>query len=286
MALKMEVAEKGQEKAQEKFPISKDVALPPKATRHRSPSYPTVGLQEALERTKKFYSVDGKAGAPTETAVKHIGFASAHGQALSVLSALKKFGLLEDKAGRVVPTQRAIELVNLPEQDPRRIEALRQAALAPAIYRELIQQYRETGLPGDETLKAELVTYKNFNPNSVDDFIKFFKSTLEFSGLSDFSVIESDLEMQSQQQETADQGVVRAKNPQEVRVVNPGGGRISVTPPAISAANVWTWTLSIPRNVKAELRIAGDVTKADVTRLKKQIEFLESSFDEESEEQQ
>jgi hypothetical protein len=285
MALKMSIEEQGQEKAQEKFPISKDVPLPAKGIRHRSPSYPTVGLQEALERTKKFYGIDGKAGAPIATAVKHIGFASAHGQALSVLSALKKYGLLEDKSGRVVPTQRAIELLNLPDQDPRRVEALRQAALAPAIYRELIQQYRETGLPSDETLKAELVTYKNFNPNSVDDFIRFFKSTLEFAGLSDLSVIESDPEMQSQPKESADQSGVRAKNPQEVRIVNPGGGRIPVNPPTISAANMWTWTLSIPRSVKAELRIAGDVTKADIVRLKKQIEFLESSFDEESEEQ-
>src|SRR6185437_1328530 len=159
---------------------------------------------------------------------------SAHGQALSVLSALKKFGLLEDKAGRVVPTQRAIELVNLPEQDPRRVEALQQAALAPSIYRELIQQYRETGLPSDETLKAELVTYKNFNPNSVDDFIRFFRSTLEFSGLSDLSVIELESEMQTQTNESADHPSVRTRNPSSVRVVNPGGGTIPVNPPPLS----------------------------------------------------
>jgi len=49
-----------------------------------------------------------------------------------------------------------------------------------------------------------------------------------------------------------------------------------------SPANAWTWTLSIPRNVRAELKIAGDVTRDDVRRLKKQIEFLEESFEEES----
>jgi hypothetical protein len=38
----------------------------------------------------------------------------------------------------------------------------------------------------------------------------------------------------------------------------------------------------MPRNVKAELRIAGEPTKSDIARLKKQIEFLEESFDEES----
>ncbi|HEV2987140.1 MAG TPA: hypothetical protein VG759_01765 [Candidatus Angelobacter sp.] len=47
----------------------------------------------------------------------------------------------------------------------------------------------------------------------------------------------------------------------------------------VSPSNAWTWTLSMPRNVKAELRIAGEVTKADIARLKKQIEFLEESFE-------
>lgn len=51
---------------------------------------------------------------------------------------------------------------------------------------------------------------------------------------------------------------------------------------ATNHASAWTWTLSIPRNVRAELKIASDVTRDDVRRLKKQIEFLEESFEEES----
>jgi hypothetical protein len=46
-----------------------------------------------------------------------------------------------------------------------------------------------------------------------------------------------------------------------------------------SLMNVWTWTLSIPRNIKAELRIQGDLKKGDLERLKKQIEFLEESLE-------
>lgn len=46
--------------------------------------------------------------------------------------------------------------------------------------------------------------------------------------------------------------------------------------------NNWTWTLSVPRSVNAELRIAGTPTKADIGRLKKQIEFLEGAFEDEA----
>lgn len=162
-----------------------------KKKRHRSPNYPAVGLQEAIDRLNKFFVADGKAGATQDMAAKHIGFASDHGWAYSVLSALKKFGLVEEKNGRVVPTQRAIEIVSLPEKDDRRLAAIREAAQLPAIYAELIDQYKATGLPSDETLEGELKAYKGFNPNTVKDFLQGFKETLEFAGLSDFSVLGS-----------------------------------------------------------------------------------------------
>jgi hypothetical protein len=113
-----------------------------------------------------------------------MGFATAHGQAMSVMSALKKFGLVCESNGRIVPTQRAIEIINLQPEDPRRLKALREAALEPTIYSELIEQHRETGLPDPEVLESELVTYRNFNPNAVAGFVKDFKDSLEFAGLS------------------------------------------------------------------------------------------------------
>ena len=164
-----------------------------KKSRHRSPAYPAVGLREAVERAKKFYSVDRKAGAPPEIAVKHMGFATAHGQAMSVLAALKKFGLVSDVNGRVVPTQRAIEIIELPPADSRRIKALQEAAVAPSIYAELIQQHQESGWPGDDVLQAELITYRNFNPNSVAGFVSDLKDTLDYAGLSDLTVLDSGL---------------------------------------------------------------------------------------------
>lgn len=172
--------------------ITQQTAENEKKKRHRSPNYPTVGLKEAIERTKKFYDADGKAGASSETAAKHIGYSTAHGEAYSVLSALKKFGLVEDKAGRVVPTARAIEILSLPSTDPRRLEAIRKAALSPPIYAELLKDYRETGLPADDTLEGELIAYKGFNPNAVKSFLSGFKQTLDFAGLSDFSVLGSE----------------------------------------------------------------------------------------------
>jgi hypothetical protein len=160
-----------------------------KKKRQRSPNYPAVGLKEAIDRLKLFMKEDGRAGAAPAIAARHIGFATAHGQAYSTLAALKKFGLVEDRDGRVVPTQRAAEINSLPENDPRRLKAIREAAISPTIYAELIAQYKDTGLPAFDTLAGELEAYRGFNPNGVKEFLKGFKETIEFAGLSDFSVL-------------------------------------------------------------------------------------------------
>ncbi len=173
--------------------VTKEPAASEKKKRQRSPNYPTVGLREAVDRVKKFIAADGRAGAAAPIAAKHIGFSSAHGQAYSVLAALKKFGLVEDRDGRIIPTQRAVEINSLPENDERRKKSIREAALSPTIYAELIKDYAATGLPHEETLAGELEAYKGFNPNGVKEFLKGFKETLEFAGLSDFSVLGSEV---------------------------------------------------------------------------------------------
>jgi hypothetical protein len=167
------------------------------SVRHRSPAYPAVGLRNAIERLRNLYTKDGKAGAPAQLAAIHIGFGKAHGQALAVLAALKKFGLISETGGRFAPTQRGLEIINLPANDPRRQKALQEALLEPAIYRELIEQHRETGWPADDVLASELVTYKQFNPKAVNGFVQDLRDSLEFAGLSDVSALESGTEEES-----------------------------------------------------------------------------------------
>ncbi len=143
-----------------------------------------------LHACESFTEADGKAGAPAELAAVHIGFTKPHGQAMSVLAALKKFGLLSEINGRWVSSQRAIEILNLPEGDERKQRALRDAALSPEIYRQLIEARKATGWPHNDVLESELVTYKNFNPNSVGTFVVDLMDSLEFAGLSDLSALE------------------------------------------------------------------------------------------------
>jgi hypothetical protein len=152
--------------------------------RHRSPNYPAVGLRAAVERVRALYEKDGRPGAPLETAVQHFGYSSAHGQAMTTVSALKKFGLIEDRNNRIVPTELAVQILEYPPSKQRHADALQEAVLKPEIYAELVEQYRQHGrLPSDESLRPELITDKGFNPKAVDGFLKDFRDSLEYAGL-------------------------------------------------------------------------------------------------------
>ena len=157
-----------------------------KRSRTRSPNYPAVNLENAVERAKRLYEADGRAGAPRDAALRHIGFASAHGQAMTVLSALMKFGLIEDRGNRIVPTDLAVDIIEFPTGHERHDVAVREAALRPAIYRELVEQHAAVArLPSDQSLKPELIADKKFNPKVVEGFIDDFRRSLEFAGLLD-----------------------------------------------------------------------------------------------------
>lgn len=241
--------------------------------RHRSPGYPTVSLRDAVERVRLFYKEDGKAGAAPELAAKHIGYSTAHGGAFSTLAALKKFGLVEDRAGRIVTTPRAIEILNLREDDPRSKKALIDAALSPSIYQELIGQFGKHGLPADDTLEAELVAYKNFNPKVVRAFVRDFKDTLEFAGISDLSVLSSDnitseIE-ENREPERIMENVVRTNE----------GTKIKVGPILHPEAN--TFSMPVGKDTTAQVVFTGaKVRPQHFDNLIKYLELAKSAIEE------
>ena len=151
----------------------------------RSPRYPSIGLEDAVKKVQMLYNADQTAGSPVDTAVKHMGFKSRSGPASTAIAALKRFGLIESRGGRIVPTKRAVSILLLPSEDKRRSEALQDACMEPTLYRELFDRFKETGFPSEDTLAHDLVQEQGFNPNSVRGFIRDWRESLAFSGLTD-----------------------------------------------------------------------------------------------------
>jgi len=237
---------------------SAPVSGPDQRTKHRSPSYPSISLKDAIERARRIYQAEHRGGCYRDTAIKHMGYNSAHGQSLTALASLKKYGLYEEKDGRLVPTDRAIDIFVRLEEDPRYIAAVRAAALQPVIYNQLLRSYQKRGtIPSDSQFAAELEADLKFNPRAISDFIADFKATLEYAGLLQGNRITSTIEEPENSQEDEDD------TPEE----NLGGRRERMNPPATPAGAVCLTTLLPGGRRMATLYVPEETTDDDFAYL-------------------
>ncbi len=154
-----------------------------KARITRSPGYPLFPLEEAVSKIKILWDKDKRAGSRKDSALAHLGYKSVKsGTALRTLATLKKYGLTEERDGRIYLSGIALDLVIYPPGDEKYQKALQAAALSPSIYNKLYDQYKN-GLPSDATLKSELTRVDEFHPSHVDGFIRNFRATIAFAGL-------------------------------------------------------------------------------------------------------
>jgi hypothetical protein len=229
---------------------------------HRSPNYPTFSLKDALEKIKLIYQHEKRNFTTPGVIQKDIGYTEGTGPAGRALSALKQYGLLEERNGSYGLSDKGFLFTYADQNSPERVAALREAAIKPSIFRELVDMY-VGGLPSDATLKAHLIGKKGFNPTSVDDFIRIFKETIELA-----SVVPGEYSSEQPKDDLGGRATMEQPAPQG----QSGRGTQNV--------HFFTWSLSMPRNVRAELKLSGEsIRKEDVQRLKKQIQDLEESFD-------
>ena len=148
----------------------------------RSPSFPFIGLREALDRARAFYEAEQRNAARPETAAAHWGYSPKSSGGKQTIAALRAFGLLEGDS-LVKLSGRALRIV-LDERggSEERERLLQQAALMPPIHARLWERYGAE-LPSAQTLRLWLILDEGFNENSVDDFLTEYKETLELAKL-------------------------------------------------------------------------------------------------------
>ncbi|HKY99123.1 MAG TPA: hypothetical protein VJL35_14805 [Gemmatimonadaceae bacterium] len=165
-----------------------DQGKKPEPPKQRSPEHPGVSLEEAVERAGDFYKYESFNYAPADVAKRHFGYGPKSSSGMRLIAALKHYGLFEEDGSgherrlRLTPLARNI-LLDRREDPTEREDALRTAALNPAIYRTL-WKYWNGNLPSDPNMEFELIRKFKFNPDSVRPFIKDFKATVTFAKLA------------------------------------------------------------------------------------------------------
>ena len=132
-------------------------------------------------------------------------------------------------------------------------------------------------------MESELVTYKDFNPNAVGGFVKDFKDTLEFAGLSDLAVLGLDLKGQEEANMPTEEMVARVSaGPVHLpagAVGIPPKQQIATPKQALSIGEIST---PVGRDgdtvVFASVKFSADLRKEFVTSLKKYLDYLETTL--------
>jgi hypothetical protein len=164
-----------------------------KAKRPRSPSYPGIGLQEAIERARELYNAERQNAVPVDLVLQHFGYKPKSGAGSVVIAALKKFGLLDYQGSgdsrRARLTDAALDIIlDTREDDSERRAAIQNAALLPTIHKELLAEYPD-GLPSEASLRYNLTRERGFTLGAADELVRELHSTLEFAGLTDGGAI-------------------------------------------------------------------------------------------------
>lgn len=165
-------------------------------TRTRSPRYPNINLQEAIEKARIIYAKEHTHKASREVIAKDLGYTGINGASATMISSIRQFGLLEGIGDSMKISEDATIILELPPGDPERIEAIRRAAFTPKLFGDIYVEYGDK-LPSDENLRLFLVKL-GFNSKAANSVIRAYRETL--------SIVKSETEGYNEESDSFDVG--------------------------------------------------------------------------------
>ena len=151
--------------------------------RQRSPNYPGIDLEEALGVISTIYQKEGRAPFSLEVAATGLGYKSLSGPVRVKLAALRQYGLIDQqRRGEFKLTPRALTLILRNAASREYQQALREAAVEPALFNELGETRRSSSA---ESLRHHLIVDRNFTDDGAKRFIEVFKSTIQLANLEE-----------------------------------------------------------------------------------------------------
>ncbi len=177
--------------------VTANPAPPPvKRRQGRSPAFPFVAMDKALQRAETVRVAEGGrprhfTPLPAVCAAWKMGVKT--GPAIQTVAALGHYGLFEFQGSgdRREARLTALALQILLDKQPissERDQLVSQLALRPAIHAELWQKW-EAALPSDATLQTYLVRDRGFSESGARDLIAQYKDTIAFAKLGQPAII-------------------------------------------------------------------------------------------------
>ena len=160
-----------------------------KKKRVRSPRFPFISLETALERARTFQQIEKHHAARVEIAASHWDMSPKSSSLLQTIGALKQYGLMEDEGAGQSRTLKLTDLARRILLDERedgqeRDQAIKQAALSPTVFQELWEKWGAEQ-PSEASFRTHLIMDRGFNDATANVFIGVYRDTVTFADLSD-----------------------------------------------------------------------------------------------------
>ena len=157
--------------------------------RFRSPNFPYFDLKTAIEKGKALFADIGRHAVGPDIIIEKMGYTPKSSSGAKGIAALRAFGIFEDAKvdgdQKTRFSSRGLDIVaDYPESSPEWTGAVKMAALAPKLHRELWDRWPD-GLPPDEEVKRYLlrVREQRFSDSGATEFIDEFRKTLAYAKL-------------------------------------------------------------------------------------------------------
>jgi hypothetical protein len=237
-----------------------------KQPRHRSPNYPAIDLEKAVDKTDTLYRSAKTHFVPVVVAQEKWGYKPLSSVADQAVAALRAFGLIDvegEGKSRQLRVSEAARRIIL--RSPERDVLLAQAALSPAVHKTVWQKYGEIGLPEDDVLRSYLVFDLKFNEASVDSFIAEFRNTLDYAKVTEGDTITPEDEDGMDYEFVRQEGFKALVNPQP---------QTRSAPAAPQVGEFSEFPLYFPNSRKGVLQLPTFTSKQDYTLLKQQMDHI------------
>lgn len=149
------------------------------ATKARSPNYPQISLVRAIDLTAKLYDKAHTHKVSSAVVASALGYTGLNGASQGVISALKKYGLIEGVGDSEFKVSKdGLTIVVDPKNSTERATAILRAAFRPSLFAELRAEYGDKPPKSDDFLRAFLLK-RGFVQSVVDTPIRTYRETME-----------------------------------------------------------------------------------------------------------
>jgi hypothetical protein len=164
-----------------------------KGKKDRSPSFPFISLEKAVERAKAFEEKHKNQPARLPVVGMTWGYGPKSSGLLQTAAALKQFGLAEDASSgadrKLVLTDLARKIL-LDKRPGAREQGLKEAAIKPRLIAEYVPIWLGKALSPEHCI-SELRLDRGFTEAAAEGFLKVFNETVSFANLQEADSLSS-----------------------------------------------------------------------------------------------